>query len=181
MTGKSVLTLLVAVVVGSVQVDWNGDTMKLRVGQQRVFAAEDDARNGARDTALVDRPKEAQRDAAGETSEQSFSGVVLASISTVVSTGEKWVSAVTLASNAGDAMLPVEMDQNGKELGMRFHRKSVTVKGKIIQENNGLSKLVVTGMPEANGVDRREEEAGQQNTRKFSQRNDDVRAKARAE
>ena len=40
MNGRTALTLVVAVVAGSVQVDWNGRTVKLSAGQQQAFAAE---------------------------------------------------------------------------------------------------------------------------------------------
>jgi len=40
MTGRTALTLVVAVIVGSVQVDWSGGKVTLSAGQSQVFAAE---------------------------------------------------------------------------------------------------------------------------------------------
>jgi ferric-dicitrate binding protein FerR (iron transport regulator) len=62
MNGKAALTLVVAVVVGSVQVDWSGDSVKLSAGQKQAFAAEgrDLAEDGRTGKSVAERAGDAE-------------------------------------------------------------------------------------------------------------------------
>jgi len=127
MTGRTALTLVVAVIVGSVQVEWSGGTVTLSAGQQQVFAAEGD-------DATVPKVEAKRPEAAGK----SYTGKVIAN-----NTGVKFFI------KGWDGPMPVKLDGNGKELGKRFNGKTVTLKAELIKKPRYL--LMVTELPK--GVD----------------------------
>ena len=137
MTGKMTLALIVTVMVGSVQVEWNGGAVKLSAGQQQVFAAEGE------------EAAEGQGEAKAEAGAQSFTGRVVTTTK-MKETGPVVTGVKFLMESREDA-LHVVLDRNGMELGKRFNGQTVTVKGEIVKREDGSAGLVVTGLPKVEG------------------------------
>jgi hypothetical protein len=164
MNAKTALTLVVAVVVGSVQVDWTGGHVTLSNGQRQAFAAEAGDREGeGRRAREGDRDREGEGDRAREGERDRSRGVtltgrVVATIGPVPGDGGRVVEGlkgVKLVTE--EAAYPVKLNRNGRKLAQRFNGKVTTVRGALIRQDAG-PVLVVYSVPEGEGRVHREGE-----------------------
>jgi ferric-dicitrate binding protein FerR (iron transport regulator) len=157
MNGRSAMTLVVAVVLGSVQVDWNGGRVTLNAGQRKTFAAEGEGREGN-----ARQPKKEGKEGDGAKGQKvTLTGLVVATTGEVAGEGGRMVTRVTAVELVmGEVTYNVKMDRNGAKLGQSFDDKEVTVNGVLVQQENGATMLVVTGIPSQGGGDKEKEGDG---------------------